>query len=84
MAQYDIVFKWVGDLFQTLILSLGSSAEKASDKTVYKIVTSICNSRVVYYNGTNAQYHPWEMCYNFLTKKIRVQQNFELVMNTLM
>ena len=63
---------------------MGSPAEKASGKTINKIATSICNSYAGYYNGTNAQYHPWEVCYNVLTKKIRVRQNFELVMNTLM
>jgi hypothetical protein len=38
MTQYDVVFKWFGNLFQTLILSLGGSFEEASGKTVDKIV----------------------------------------------
>ena len=84
MTQYDVVFKWFGNLFQTLILSLGGSAEEAGGKTVNKIATSICNSHERYCNGTNAQYDSWEGCYNFLTKEIRVGQSFELGMNTLM
>lgn len=84
MTQYDVVFKWFGNLFQTLILSLGGSAEEASQKTVDKIATSVCNSHARFCNGTNLQYDSWEGCYSFLTKNIRVGQSFELGMNTLM
>ncbi|KAJ4345083.1 hypothetical protein N0V95_005930 [Ascochyta clinopodiicola] len=84
ITQYDVVFKWFGNLFQTLILSLGGSAEEASKKTVDKIATSICNSHMRYCNGTNAQYESWKKCYGLLTEEIRVGQSFELGMNTLM
>lgn len=84
ITQYDVVFKWSGNLFQTLILSLGGSAEEAGSKTVHKIATSICNSHTRYCKGTNAQYDSWEGCYGFLTKKLRVGQSFELGENTLM
>jgi hypothetical protein len=84
MTQYDVVFKWFGNLFQTLILSLGGSFEEASGKTVDKIATSICNSHARHCSGKNAQYDSWEDCYSFLTKGIRVGQSFELGSNTLM
>jgi hypothetical protein len=56
ITQYDVVFKWFGNLFQTLVLSLGGSAEEASGKTVDKVATSICNSHARHCKGTNAQY----------------------------
>lgn len=84
MTQYDVVFKWFGNLLQTLVLSLGGSAEEASKKTVDKIATSVCNSHARFCNGTNLQYKSWDNCYSFLTKDIRVGQSFELGMNTLM
>ncbi|KAJ8107977.1 hypothetical protein OPT61_g8495 [Boeremia exigua] len=84
MTQYDVMFKWFGNLFQTLVLSLGGSAEEASRRTVERIATSICNSHARYCNGTNAQYGSWEACYDFLTEKIRVGLSFELGKDTLM
>lgn len=53
MTQYDVVFKWFGNLFQTLILSLGGSPEEASMKAVDKIAASICNSHEKYCDGRN-------------------------------
>ena len=54
MTQYDVVFKWFGNLFQTLILSLGGSFKEASGKTVDKIATLICNSHARHCSGKNA------------------------------
>jgi hypothetical protein len=84
ITQYDVVFKWFGNLFQTLIASMGGSTEEASRVTVDKIATSICNSHTQYCNGGNTQYSSWDKCYSFLTENIRVGQSFELGMNTLM
>jgi hypothetical protein len=84
MTQYDVVFKWFGSLFQTLILSLGGSPAEATAKTVDKIAKSICNSHSNYCGGSNQQYDSWNDCYHFMTKEIRVGQSFELGGNTLM
>jgi hypothetical protein len=84
ITQYDVVFKWFGNLFQTLIASLGGSAEEASEKTVAKLATSICDTHTKYCNDSNAQYESWGACHRFLTEDIRVGQSFELGMNTLM
>jgi hypothetical protein len=84
MTQYDVVFKWFGNLLQTLILSLGGSMEEASSKAVDKIARSICNSHARYCDGSNTQYASWSECYRFLTADIRVGQSFELGMNMLM
>jgi hypothetical protein len=84
MTQYDVVFKWFGNLFQTLLLSLGGSMEEASTKAVDKIATSICNSHDRHCSGANRQYQSWDECYRFLTQDVRVGQSFELGMNTLM
>lgn len=83
VTQYDVVFKWFGNLFQTLIASLGGSLEEASKKTVDKLATSICNTHTKHCNGSNAQYESWDACYRFVTEDIRVGQSFELGMNTL-
>jgi hypothetical protein len=84
MTQYDVVFKWFGNLYQTLILSLGGSIEEATAKTVEKIAVSICDSHSKYCGGANQQYKSWKDCYRFVTEDIRVGQSFELGKNTLM
>jgi hypothetical protein len=84
ITQYDVVFKWFGNLFQTLIASLGGSAEEAGKKTVAKLAASICDTHTKYCNGSNAQYESWAACHRFITEDIRVGQSFELGMNTLM
>jgi hypothetical protein len=84
MTQYDVVFKWFGNLFQTLILSLGGTAEEATTQTVHKIATSICNSHSKYCGRENQQYLSWNDCYHFMTREIRVGQSFELGKDTLM
>lgn len=84
MTQYDVVFKWFGNLFQTLLSSLGGTYQEASRKAVDTIATSICNSHERYCHGSNAQYGSWDDCYRFLTEDVRVGQSFELGMDTLM
>jgi hypothetical protein len=84
ITQYDVVFKWFGNLFQTLIASLGGSAEEAGKKTVAKLAASICETHTKYCNGSNAQYESRAACHRFITEDIRVGQSFELGMNTLM
>jgi hypothetical protein len=56
MAQYDVVFKWFGNLFQTLISSLGGPVEDATTQTVHIISRSICNSHSRYCDGESRQY----------------------------
>lgn len=84
MTQYDVVFKGFGNLFQTLLSSMGGRPEEASRRMVEKIATSICNSHSEYCHGPHIQYKTWNECYRFLTEEIRVGQSFELGMNTLM
>lgn len=72
ITQYEVVFKWSENLFETLILSLGGSAEDAGKKTVDRIARSVCNSPSKYNNDTNTQYESWEKCYGFLTEDLRV------------
>lgn len=84
MTQYDVVFKWFGNLFQTLVSSMGGRPEEASRQVVEKMATSICNSHSEYCHGPNKQYKTWEGCYRFLTEETRMGQSFELGMDTLM
>lgn len=84
ITQYDVVFKWFGNLFQTLLMGSSGSPEEAGMEAINKIASSICNSHTIYCHGLNAQYDSWDECYNFLTTKIRVGQSFELGMDTLM
>lgn len=84
ISQYDVVFKWFGHLFQTLIASVGGSIEEASKEIVDKLAKSICNTHTKHCNGSNAQYESRDECYRFITEDIRVGQSFELGRNTLM
>lgn len=84
ITQYDVVFKWFGNLFQALVLSLGGTPEEANKKLVNKISTSVCHTHERYCTGTNKQFDSTVECYRFMTEKIRPGQSFELGMNTLM
>lgn len=58
-TQHDVVFKWFGNLFQTLVLSLGGTVEQATATTVHKIAGSICNAHERHCRGMNQQYDGW-------------------------
>ncbi|KAF2261398.1 hypothetical protein CC78DRAFT_356917 [Lojkania enalia] len=84
ISQYDAVFRWFGNLVQTLIGTIDPDPEKAAAKAQDMVATSVCNTHQKYCNGTNTQYDDYNDCYHFLTKEIRMGQVFESGMNTLM
>ncbi|PSN65320.1 hypothetical protein BS50DRAFT_589739 [Corynespora cassiicola Philippines] len=83
ITQYDAIFKWFGYFAKTLVTSLDSDPNKAGQKAVKMMATSICSAHGRYCNGTNLQYESYEACSTFLTREIRVGESFELGMNTL-
>ena len=72
ISQYDVVFKWFGHLFQTLIASVGGSTEEASKEIVDKLANSICNTHTKHCNGSNAQHESRDECYRIITEDMRV------------
>ncbi|KAL8790686.1 MAG: hypothetical protein Q9213_000534 [Squamulea squamosa] len=86
ITQYDATFKYWQWTVEYLIGAAGkkfgtNSAEATARVLTQAIANSICETAMKNCNGTNAQYTGSEECINFLTKKVRFGQAYELGMS---
>ncbi|KAL8769004.1 MAG: hypothetical protein Q9209_004921 [Squamulea sp. 1 TL-2023] len=89
ITQYDATFKFWQWTVEYLIGAAGkqfgtNSTEATARFLTRAIAKSICGTAMKNCNGTNAQYTSAEECFNFLTKKLRFGQAYELGRNTLL
>lgn len=83
ISQYDATFKWwqwtvdyvIGEAMPKLNASTPTAAV---EKLTAGLAKSICTTAQTYCNGTNQQYKSAGECYDYLTKKVRFGQSYEL------
>ncbi|KAK7190305.1 hypothetical protein DPSP01_006129 [Paraphaeosphaeria sporulosa] len=84
ITQYDVVFKWFGNVLQLLLSTVDKDPVKAQAKGAIALSKSVCASHTQFCTGKNIQYDSEEECIRFMTKDIRFGQSFELGANTLL
>lgn len=84
ITQYDVVFRWFGNVLQLLLSLIDKDPVKAQAKGAIALAKSTCASHTYFCTGSNAQYESEEDCIRFMTEDIRFGQSFELGMNTLL
>lgn len=84
ISQYDVVFRWFGNLLQELLRTVDPDPVKAQAAATGILAKSICRTHTNYCSGDNLQYDSEEECNKFLTEDIRFGQSFELGMDTLL
>ncbi|KAL5422076.1 hypothetical protein PMIN04_004984 [Paraphaeosphaeria minitans] len=84
ITQYDVIFKWFGNILQLLLSTIDKDPFKAQAKGAIALSKSICASHTKFCLGKDIQYESEEECIRFMTEDIRFGQPFELGMNTLL
>lgn len=89
ITQYDASFIWwdwaVATLIEAAAPVLGAKTPEAAEATLTELLAkSICQTSTRYCNGTNTQYASDSACLEYLTKKVRFGQPYELGRNTLL
>ncbi|KAL8825588.1 MAG: hypothetical protein Q9191_004321 [Dirinaria sp. TL-2023a] len=83
ITQYDASFIWwdwaVATLIEAAAPVLGAKTPEAAEATLTQLLAkSICQTSTRYCNGTNTQYASDSACLDYLTKKVRFGQPYEL------
>ncbi|KAL1597706.1 hypothetical protein SLS60_008192 [Paraconiothyrium brasiliense] len=84
ISQYDVVFRWFGNLVQVLLHTIDADLVKAQAAATQVLAQSVCKTHTKYCEGDNSQYDSEQECNKFLTEDVRFGQSFELGMNTLL
>ncbi len=83
ISQYDATFKWwqwtvdyiIGEAMPMLN---ASTPARTVEKLTAGLAKSICTTAQTFCNGTNQQYNSAGECYDYLTKKVRFGESYEL------
>jgi hypothetical protein len=84
ITQYDVVFRWFGNVLQLLLSVVDPNPVTAQAKGAIILAQSTCKTHTEFCTGDNKQYDSEEECIRFMTEDIRFGQSFELGMNTLL
>jgi hypothetical protein len=87
ITQYDSTFKWLAFLFDELYAGIGqligtNSTAQVAAYLQDKIANDLCATHGIYCTGELQQYPESTACYDFLTKRVRLGQTYEMGRNT--